>query len=135
LNDPLTRATLRVLEQAPKRKPLQDTRGAVAPAAAPAATAPDEAQRVGSLAAPLQADLDALITDMSESPLLQRAAETLVDEDGDLLPDDQWFEAQHALEAHWPRILLFDNGPVAGRSDGTTSRALEIIKDVLAKAG
>jgi hypothetical protein len=50
----------------------------------------------------------------------------LVDGEGNLLPDDQWFEAQHALEAHWPRILLFDNGPVAGRSDGTTSRALEI---------
>ena len=50
----------------------------------------------------------------------------LVDGDGNLLPDDQWFEGQHALEAHWPRILFFDNGPVAGRSDGTTSRALEI---------
>ena len=50
----------------------------------------------------------------------------LVDEEGDLLPDDQWFEKQHALEAHWPKILLFDNGPVGGRGDGTTSRALEI---------
>jgi hypothetical protein len=50
----------------------------------------------------------------------------LVDDAGHLLPDDQWFASQHALEAHWPRILLFDNGPVAGRADGTTSRALEI---------
>ncbi len=50
----------------------------------------------------------------------------LADEGGDLLPDDQWFEEQHSLEARWPRILLFDNGPVAARSDGTTSRALEI---------
>jgi hypothetical protein len=50
----------------------------------------------------------------------------LVDPDGDLLPDDQWFEQQHSLEAHWPRLLLFDNGPVSSRSDGTTSRALEI---------
>jgi hypothetical protein len=50
----------------------------------------------------------------------------LVDEGGDLLPDDQWFEKQHSLEAHWPKILMFDNGPVSARSDGTTSRALEI---------
>ena len=50
----------------------------------------------------------------------------LVDAQGDPLPDEQWFEGQHALEAHWPRVLLFDNGPQALRSDGTSSRALEI---------
>jgi hypothetical protein len=81
LNDPIARATLRVLEQAPKRQPLQETLGAIAPAAAPAATPADDARRVGSLAAPLQGDLDALITDASESPLLQRVEESLVDGD------------------------------------------------------
>jgi hypothetical protein len=50
----------------------------------------------------------------------------LVDTEGDPLPDEQWFEGQHALEAHWPRILMFDNGPLELRSDGTSSRALEI---------
>jgi hypothetical protein len=50
----------------------------------------------------------------------------LVDTKGDPLPDEQWFRGQHALEAHWPRVLMFDNGPIDLRSDGTSSRALEI---------
>ncbi len=51
---------------------------------------------------------------------------TLVDTKGTALPDEQWFEGQHAIEAHWPRILMFDNGPYELRSDGTSSRALEL---------
>jgi hypothetical protein len=57
----------------------------------------------------------------------------LVDAKGVPLPDEQWFEGQHSLEAHWPRVLMFDNGPQELRSDGTSSRALEIEIDTANK--
>jgi hypothetical protein len=57
----------------------------------------------------------------------------LVDEAGASLPDDQWFDGQHSLEARWPKVLLFDNGPSVVRADGTSTRALEIEVDTTAR--
>src|SRR5262245_14938514 len=100
VNDALARAALRVIEQAPKRQPLQDTLGVVAPAAAPAMTPADEARRVGSLSAPLTPDLDALIIGVSESPLTLHVENALVDEHNETIGSadqrrlDRLFQAQ-----------------------------------------
>ncbi|MBL8702081.1 MAG: hypothetical protein JNK67_27100 [Alphaproteobacteria bacterium] len=72
-------AELRVLDQAPKRRPLQETLGMVAPEFAPAATPAYEALRVNALAAPLAADLDSLIADTSVEPLQQIVSDELRD--------------------------------------------------------
>jgi hypothetical protein len=65
----LARAALRVLEQAPRRRPLQETLGAVAPAAAPVEGPLYEAKRVESLAKPIGPSLDRLVTDLSAPAL------------------------------------------------------------------
>ncbi len=72
-------AELRVLDQAPKRRPLQETLGMVAPALSPAATPVYEALRVNALAAPLLGDLNSLITDLSAEPLQQMVEADLLD--------------------------------------------------------
>ncbi len=80
--DPLARAAARVLDQAPKRLPLQETLGILAPASVPMATADKEGDRVKSLVAPLASSLDALITDVSQSPFDQLNSEPVFDESG-----------------------------------------------------
>ncbi len=86
LTDPVARAELQLRGQAPKRRPLQETSGATAPGAAAAFTEAEERDRVQALAAPLDADLDALI-DGAVPPL--RAAETIAvtDAAGNALAD------------------------------------------------
>ena len=76
-------AALRVLDQAPKRWPLQETLGEIAPAAAPGWTPPYEALRVNSLVASLQPDLDSLITNLSDLPLTQMVEAPLLDASGE----------------------------------------------------
>lgn len=75
----------RVLNQAPKRWPLQETLGAVLPANAPPAGPADEPKRVDSLAAPLLPHLDALINDLSQSPFDQRVSAPIVDDTGSVI--------------------------------------------------
>lgn len=61
LTDPIGRAEGKLRTQAPKRRPLQETGGAIAPVAAAAFTDAEESSRVHALAAPLDRDLDVLI--------------------------------------------------------------------------
>ena len=65
----IARSALRVLEQAPRRRPLQETLGAVPPAAAPVEGPLYEAKRVESLAKPVAPSLDRLVTDLSAPAL------------------------------------------------------------------
>lgn len=74
LTDPITRAEQHMRAQAPKRRPLHETSGALPPASAPGFTGALESKRVHALAAPLDADLDALIDGLAP-PLI--AAETI----------------------------------------------------------
>ena len=78
----LLRAAARVLEQAPQRRPLQETLGAVPPGAAPLEAPLYEAKRVDSLARPLAPDLDRLISDVSAPQLDLRTSEPVFDERG-----------------------------------------------------
>lgn len=78
--NPIVRAEARVLQQAPQRRPLQETLGLLPPALTPGETALWEAKRVNSLALPLQPDLDRLITDLSADPLAM-TTETAVSDD------------------------------------------------------
>lgn len=80
--NPIVRAEARVLQQAPQRRPLQETLGMLAPALSPGETSPWEAKRVNSLALPLQPDLDRLITDPSVSPLEMTTSTPVTDERG-----------------------------------------------------
>ena len=80
--DAIARAEARVLAQAPRRRPLQETLGMVSPGAAPLETPPWEAGRVKSLALPLQPDLDRLITDLSVPPLEMSTSTPVSDERG-----------------------------------------------------
>ncbi len=82
IENAIARAELRVLDQAPKRRPLQELPeplGMVAPELAPMAGPAFEALRVNALAAPLAGDLDSLITDVSIEPLQQRVEAELLD--------------------------------------------------------
>lgn len=61
VTDPIARAETNLREQAPQRRPLQETAGATAPVAAAPFTDAEESDRVHQLGAPLDNDLDALI--------------------------------------------------------------------------
>jgi hypothetical protein len=76
----LLRAAARVLAQAPLRRPLQETIGAVPPAAAPPEGPLYEAKRVDSLMRPLAPDLDRLITDLGAPQLELVASDPILDE-------------------------------------------------------
>lgn len=80
-------AVERTAEQAPKRRPLQETLGAVAPGAAPLENAGFEKDRVESLARPLMDDLDQLINDLSQSPFDQLFESPVTDETGTVVGD------------------------------------------------
>ncbi|RTR06886.1 hypothetical protein [Halomonas nitroreducens] len=82
IHDALARADQRVAQQAPKRRPLQETLDTPAPAAAPLADATFEQQRVASLSATAVADLEPLINDLSQSQREQVVDEAFVDEHG-----------------------------------------------------
>lgn len=75
-------AAQRLDEQAPKRKPLQETTGAPAPTAAPTANTVFERHRVRSLTTSLEQDLDVLITDTSELPRKFMVSDVVLDENG-----------------------------------------------------
>ena len=79
--DPVRVARDRVDLQAPKRRPLQDTAGAPAPASAPIFSQPEERDRVQALAPTLLGDLDRLVNDAPE-PFDQHIVETILDENG-----------------------------------------------------
>ena len=93
LTNPIDRAEQTLRAQAPKRRPLQETTGAPAPAAAPGFSEPEESDRVHALANPLAADLAALIdgvappltavetipiTDAAGNPLANNGGESAV---------------------------------------------------------
>ncbi len=78
----VARSESRVLQQAPQRRPLQETLGLLPPALAPGETPAWEAKRVHSLALPLKPDLDRLITDLSAPPLELSSATPVSDERG-----------------------------------------------------
>lgn len=96
----LARAGLRVLHQAPRRRPLQEASSAVPLANMPPEDPLFEAQRVTSLAGPLTPDLDSLITDTSESPFDQVVEAGLKDAAGAAIGTatqrriDRFFQAQ-----------------------------------------
>ena len=77
----LVRALGRVIGQAPRRAPLQETVGTVPPAAAPVENAAYEAKRVESLAKPIAPSLDRLITDLTAPALELTESDTIVDQD------------------------------------------------------
>ena len=79
---PVKHCIQRVFEQAPKRRPLQETLGAIAPAAAPLESEQFEVKRVSSLVKPLDDSLNHLITDLSLPPLEQMASAPAFDETG-----------------------------------------------------
>lgn len=80
--NPIARAESRVLQQAPQRRPLQETLGMLSRSLAPGETPLWEAKRVNSLALPLQPDLDRLITDLSAEPLDMTTESAVSDERG-----------------------------------------------------
>lgn len=82
ISNAIARAEARVLEQAPQRRPLQETMGMLPPALAPSETPIWEAKRVNSLSLPLQPDLDRLITDLSVPPLEMTTSSPVTDELG-----------------------------------------------------
>lgn len=82
ITNAIARAEARVLQQAPQRRPLQETLGLLPPALAPGETPPWEAKRVNSLALPLKPDLDRLITDLSAPPLELTSSTPVSDERG-----------------------------------------------------
>jgi hypothetical protein len=84
LSQPHQLAAQRVDRQAPKRRPLQDTTGAPAPAAAPAFSVAEERERVESLFKPLQDDLARLVDDPVPQ-VLQTITETVTNAAGDPL--------------------------------------------------
>ncbi|MCB6178582.1 hypothetical protein LHP98_10610 [Rhodobacter sp. Har01] len=81
ISEPRKLAANRVDRQAPKRRPLQDTTDAPAPAAAPGFSEPEERDRVESLFKPLDGDLARLIND-ADPQLLQTVIETVTDAAG-----------------------------------------------------
>ncbi|MDN3552027.1 hypothetical protein QWY74_00840 [Halomonas almeriensis] len=83
LHDAVARADQRVAEQAPKRRPLQETLDAPAPAAAPLANANFERQRVASLSDTAVEDLEPLINDLSELQRDHLVEEDIFDEKGE----------------------------------------------------
>jgi hypothetical protein len=85
--NPIVRAQSRVLAQAPRRRPLQETLGMLPPALSPGETPLWEVKRVNSLALPLQPDLDRLITDLSVSPLEMTTTTAVSDDRGRPLGD------------------------------------------------
>ena len=98
--DAVARAEARVLEQAPRRRPLQETIGAVPPGSSPVEPPVFDGKRVGSLVAPLGGDLDRLITDLSAPQLELLASDPLVDHRGTTIGSidqrciDRVFQAQ-----------------------------------------
>ena len=88
ISEPRKLAAGRVDRQAPKRRPLQDTTGSPAPAAAPGFSEPEERDRVESLFRPLDGDLARLITD-ADPQLLQTVVETVTDAAGNPLVTGQ----------------------------------------------
>lgn len=81
VSDPELKARIRVNEQAPKRRPLQDTNTLPASAAAPPFSPTEERERVKSLLPFVAGDLATLINDPTP-PLLQTAEDTIFDENG-----------------------------------------------------
>ncbi|MEL7276317.1 MAG: hypothetical protein AAGK98_07560 [Pseudomonadota bacterium] len=105
----------RVDDQAPKRRPLQETVNAPAPAAAPLADIPFERQRVKSLSLTMAPDLDKLITDLSQDPLDQViSVESTID--GAVLNEDGTLPTGTATMARMDRFMQLQADP------GTASR-------------
>ena len=82
IDDALALASARLLAQAPRRRPLQETLGAVPPSAAPLEDPLFEAKRVASLTAAIGPDLDRLVNDLGAPPLELLARDAIFDERG-----------------------------------------------------
>lgn len=81
IRDPRGRAEARLQAQAPRRRPLQETLGAVTPSTAPGFGPGEESDRVHALAGPLDSDLDRLI-DGPDLPLVAAETLTVTDDSG-----------------------------------------------------
>jgi hypothetical protein len=103
LNDPFGRSEASLRRQAPKLRPLQETSGALDPAAAPPFSEPEESDRVHTLGDPLGADLDALI-DGPAPPLTASETIEVTDAAGNRLTDDPAQESSIAI-SHLGRVL------------------------------
>lgn len=103
VNDPFKRAEASLRRQAPKLRPLQETSGALAPAAAPPFSAAEESDRVHTLGDPLGADLDVLI-DGALPPLVASETIEVTDAGGNRLSDDPAQESSIAI-SHLGRVL------------------------------
>lgn len=99
LDNAILLATARVEKQAPKRRPLQETKNAPAPAAAPIATVGFEKDRVASLLPDLANHLDSLINDVSVSPFDQIIEEKIFDENGHEVGESAMSRLQHVYQA------------------------------------
>lgn len=99
LDNAVSLATARVENQAPKRRPLQETQNAPAPGAAPMATVGFEKNRVASLLPDLEQHLESLINDVSVSPFDQIIEEKIVDENGNEVGESTMSRLQHVYQA------------------------------------
>lgn len=99
VTDPIGRAEANLREQAPQRRPLQETSGATSPTASPPFTDADESDRVHALSAALATDLDALI-DGPDLPLIASETIAVTDAAGTPLagaPDESSIEIGHLV--------------------------------------
>lgn len=113
LRDPRDRAETRMRAQSPKRRPLQETGGAPAPAAAPGFSDGLESDRVHALSEPLDRDLDVLI-DGPALPLTATEQIAVTDEAGRPLATGPG-EDSYVTIGHLARVLQASLDPgVAG---------------------
>ncbi|WP_062517080.1 hypothetical protein [Demequina gelatinilytica] len=86
VSDPFGRAEGHLREQAPQRRPMQETVGATSPAVAAGFSDAEESDRVHALGEPLDRDLDALI-DGTDLPLVASEAIPVTDAAGNALAE------------------------------------------------
>lgn len=98
IENPVLHATARLCRQAPKKLPLHETLGLLAPASAPSPPLGFEVARVASLTQPLGADLASLINDTSQLPHEQVIVESLEDESGVPIGEVQTSRLQRVLQ-------------------------------------
>jgi len=124
IENPILHATARLAMQAPKKLPLHETLGMLAPASAPPPPLGFEAARVASLTQPLGEDLDNLINNTSTSPFEQVIVDKLKDENETEIGEVQTHRLQRVLQtqldpgaASFAGFKTYDDGS-AGRDTG-----------------
>lgn len=113
VTDARERSESKLRVQAPKRRPLQETLGAIVPGTAPNFTPTEESDRVHALADPLDGDLDVLING-PDLPLQAAEIITITDAVGNLLASGPGEDSSITI-LHLSRVLQATLDPgVAG---------------------